>query len=169
MFFGSFPDQKVLLGVLKMARFTRMACLVIGFTLISPFFLAADLWAFTITEKKIFKEGPYSFQMEVQIKGSGSLKKKAKMTSLKVKIKNGKASSDILRVKAIRNYTESKVLSDIETRGYPISPGQWVTKYYRLPKKNQPFLGEKGYVEIAFENFVIQFMPRGRKFQGPMK
>ena len=153
-----------------MARFTRMACVVIGFTLISPFFLAADLWAFsTITEKKIFKEGPYSFQIEIQIKGSGSFKKKAKMTSLKVKIKNEKASSDILRVKAIRNYTEPKVYSDIETRGYPISPGQWVTKYYRLPKKNQPFLGEKGYVEIAFENFVIHFMPRVKKFQGPMK
>lgn len=153
-----------------MARFTRMACWVIGFTLLPPFFLAADLWAFrTIAEKKIFKEGPYSFQMEVQIKGSGSLKKTAKMTSLKVKIKNEKVSPDTLRVKAIRNYTEPKVFSEIETRGYPVSPGQWVTKYYRLPKKNRPVLGEKGYIEIAFEKFVIRFMPRERKFQGPMK
>jgi len=152
-----------------MGRFIRIACVVMGVTLISPLFLAADLWAFSIIEKKIFKEGPYSFQMEVQVHGSGSFRKKAQMTSLKVKIKNEKVSSEILQVKAIRNYTEPKVYSDIETRGYPISPGQWVTKYYRLQKKNQPLLGEKGYVEIAFENFVIHFRPRERKFQGPVK
>ncbi len=131
---------------------------------------AGDLLAFSINETRIFSTGPYAFKMEISINGTGSLKKRPlKMTSLKVKMKNDRASSEILRVKTIRAFTVEKVYQDIETQGFTISPAQWVTKYYRLRKEKQPTFSERGYIEIAFENFTIQFNPRERKFQGPIK
>lgn len=132
--------------------------------------LSADLWAFTIIQASNFKEGSYTFKMEVQVSGRGAVKKvPLRMTSLKVKIKNEKASSGVLKVHAIRAYLEPKVYRDLETLGYSISPGQWVTKFYRLRKEKQPLLGEEGHIEIAFENFTIRFNPRERKFHGPLK
>jgi hypothetical protein len=53
--------------------------------------------------------------------------------------------------------------------GYSIPPGNWGTKYYRLPKAKQPILSTDGYIQISFENFSIQFNPRARKFEGPLK
>ncbi len=118
----------------------------------------------------MFSEGPYLFKMEVQVYGSGSPKKNPMpMTSLKVKIKNDRASSKPLVVKSIRAYLDPQIYQDIETKGYPISPAQWVTKYYRLPKRNQPLMGEQASIEIAFDTFTIRFKPRERKFQGPIK
>ena len=129
-----------------------------------------DLWAFTIIEKTIVQESPCAFKMEVQVYGRGNLRKgPVRMTSLKVKIKNEQASPQILKVKTIRIYPEPKIYTDIETRGYSISHGKWVTKFYRLPKEKQPILENNGYVEIGFENFAIQFNPRERKFEGPLK
>jgi hypothetical protein len=108
--------------------------------------------------------------MEIFFNGTGSLKKwPLKMTSLKVKMKNDRASSETLRVKTIRTYINEKAYQDIDTQGFTVSPGQWVTKYYRLRKEKQPTLSEHGYIEIAFENFTIQFYPRERKFVGPNK
>jgi hypothetical protein len=83
-------------------------------------------------------------------------------------MKNEKASSEALKVKTIRVYIAPTVFRDIETREFSVAPGQWVTKYFRLRKEVQPLLGEKGYVEIAFETFSIQFHPRERKFHGPV-
>ena len=125
--------------------------------------------AFSASEAKLFHHGPFAFKMELSITGNGSLKKSnpIPITSLKIKVKNEKASSEILKIKAIRVYIAPTVFRDIETREFTVSPGQWVTKYFRLRKEVQPLLGEKGYVEIAFENFSIQFNPRERKFQGP--
>jgi len=143
-------------------------------TTVSVFFLAMllvnELWAFSINETRIFSSGPYVFKMEIYFNGTGSSKKSPlKMTSLKVKMKNDRASSDILRVKTIRAYINEKVYQDIETQGFTVSPGQWVTKYYRLRKEKQPTFNERGYIEIAFDNFTVQFHPRERKFQGPLK
>jgi hypothetical protein len=91
------------------------------------------------------------------------------MTSLKVKIKNDRASSNTLLVKSIRAYLQPQVYQDMETKGYPITPAQWVTKYYRLPKNKQPFLGEGAFIEIAFATFSLRFRPGERKFEGPIK
>ena len=154
----------------NMVRFSRIALLVLGFTLFVPLILPADLWAFTIIETHNFKEGPYIFKMEVQVSGRGSIKKTPiRITSLKVKIKNEKANSEILKVKTIRVYTDERVYSDIETRGYSVAPNQWVTKYYRLRKEKQPALSDKGFIEINFENFTVLFSPRERKFLGPFR
>ena len=124
-----------------------------------------------MTKSQIFTEGDYTFQMELQIYGSNVAKKKIpfKMSSLKVKIKNRRASSDILKVHAIRAHLNPNAHQDIETKGYPISPGQWVTKYYRLPKGKRPIIGEQGFIEIAFEHFTIRFNPRDLTFQGPVR
>jgi hypothetical protein len=133
------------------------------------FFLPSPAKAlFTITETQIFSTGPYAFKLQIQVNGHGNFKKPpVTLTSVKVKIKNDRASSDILKVKAIRAYLASNVFQDIETAAYPISPGQWVTKFYRIPKGKRPLLSEKSYVEITFEGFAIQFYPKERKFQGP--
>ena len=153
-----------------MIRFLRVAFMALGFTLFLQMIPLPDLWAFTIIEKKIVKESPYAFKMEVQVYGRGNLKKgPVKMTSFKVKIKNEKAGSEILKVKTIRLYPGPTIARDVETVGYSISPGKWVTKYYRLGKDKQPILSDQGYIEISFENFAIQFNPRERKFQGPLK
>jgi len=159
------PGQEQSLG-----RSFRIICFSLGLTLFWPIALPANLWAFSISETKIFAEKPYAFKLEVQMSGKGSLKKgDIRMSSLKVKIKNEKASSGGLKVKTIRAYLQPKVYRDIETLGYSISPGQWVTKFYRLRKEKQPLLGDGGHIEIAFENFNIQFNPRERKFSGPLK
>jgi len=133
-------------------------------------FWASDLKAFSSTETTTFHQGPFAFKIEISVKGNGSLKKQYPLpiTSVKLKMKNERASSEVLRVKTIRIYSTPNVFRDVETREFTISPGQWVTKYFRLRKESQPLLGEKGYIEITFENFVIQFHPRERKFYGPV-
>ena len=134
------------------------------------FFFLPDLWAFTITEKAIFSEGPYLFNMEVQVSGRGSAKKRPmEMTSLKVKIKNDRTSSKILEVKSIRVYPQPQIHQDLETNGYPITPAKWATKYFRLSKKKHIFLGEEAFIEVIFDTFTVKFKPWDRKFQGPIK
>ena len=152
-----------------MTRLGRPRWLALAIFLFLPIFLIPDLWAFSLTENKMFSEGPYLFKMEVEVNGRGSPKKSPmRMTSLKVKIKNDRASSRSLTVKSILAYLDPQIYQDIETKGYPITPAQWVTKYYRLPKGKQPLLGEQASIEIAFDTFIIRFNPRDRKFQGPM-
>ncbi len=153
-----------------MGRLLRTAGLVGGFALFLQMAWPGNLGAFFISETRTFQEGLYTFKMEVQVYGRGNMKKNPiRITSLKVKIKNEKASSQILRVKAIRAYSEPQMHSDIETRGYTISPAQWVTKFYRLPKTHQPLLSNEGFFQIDFENFAIRFNPRNRQFLGPGK
>jgi hypothetical protein len=132
--------------------------------------MASEGQAFSTSDSKVFHHGSFAFKIEISITGNGSLKKAnpIPITSVKLKVKNEKASSELLKVKTIRVYLAPSVFRDIETREFSISPGQWVTKYFRLRKEVQPLLGEKGYVEIAFENFSIQFNPRERKFNGPV-
>ena len=126
------------------------------------------LLAFTIIEKKTFNEGPFLFKLEVQVYGTGSAKKiPLRVNSVKVKIKNERASSKVLQVKAVRAYHDSKVFRDIETKGYSVIPGQWVTKYFRFPKDTRPLLGEEGFFQVVFEDFTINFRPKERKFQKP--
>ncbi len=153
-----------------MPRFRRVSvfAVLLGFFL-SVFFIS-ELGAFSASESKLFHQGPFAFKVEISLTGDGSLKKAAPLpiTSLKLKMKNEKASSEVLRVKTIRVYLAPSVFRDIETREFSVSPGQWVTKYFRLRKEVQPLLGEKGYVEIGFEHFSIQFYPRERKFHGPV-
>jgi len=91
------------------------------------------------------------------------------MTSVKIKIKNDRASSQVLKVKAIRAYLASNVFQDIETAGYPVTPGQWVTKFYRFSKGKRPLLSERSYILVTFEGFSIRFYPRERKFRAPEK
>jgi hypothetical protein len=144
--------------------------MALGLTISLQTILFADLWAFTVIEKKNFREGSLPFKMEVQVYGRGNLKKgPITMSSLKVKIKNEKAGPENLKVKTIRVYAQPNVYLDLETLGYSISPRQWVTKYYRLKKNKQFILNESGYIEIIFENFSILFNPRQRNFQGPLK
>jgi hypothetical protein len=144
--------------------------MALGLTIFLQTILFADLRAFTVVETKNFREGSLTFKMEVQVYGRGNLKKgPITMSSLKVKMKNEKAGPENLKVKTIRVYAEPNVYMDLETLGYPISPRQWVTKYYRLKKNKQFIMKESGYIEIAFENFTILFNPRQRNFQGPLK
>jgi hypothetical protein len=128
------------------------------------------LFAFTIIEKKTFNEGPFLFKLEVQVYGSGSAKKiPLRVNSVKVKIKNERASSKALGVKAVRAYRDSQLFQDIDTKGFPVAPGQWVTKYFRFPKDTRPQLGGEGFFQVIFEDFTITFSPRERKFLGPLK
>jgi len=132
--------------------------------------LCPDASAFTVIESRIFADGPYLFKLEVQVYGSGSSKKlPLRVNSVKVKIKNERASSKTLEVKAVRAYLDPQVYRDIETVGYPVTPGQWVTKYYRLSKEKRPLLGEQGFIQIVFDGFTIAFNPKERKFHGPVK
>ena len=153
-----------------MTRFRRISvsAVLLGFFL--SLFMTSEGWAFSASESKLFHHGPFAFKVEISLSGNGSLKKTnpIPITSLKLKIKNEKASSEALKVKTIRVYFAPSVFRDIETREFSVSPGQWVTKYFRLRKEVQPLLGEKGYVEIGLENFSIQFNPRERKFSGPV-
>ena len=152
-----------------MTRFRRISVFAIPLVFFLSLFITSELRAFSASESKIFRQGPFAFKLEISLTGNGSLKKSppTPITSLKLKVKNEKASSEALKVKAIRVYIAPTVFRDIETREFSVVPGQWVTKYFRLRKEVQPLLGEKGYVEIAFETFSIQFYPRERKFHGP--
>jgi hypothetical protein len=153
-----------------MVRVLRFALIALGIALFVPLVLTADLRAFTIVETGKFKEGLYTFRMEVQVNGGGSVKKPPfRITSLKVKIKNERASSGILKVKTIRVYREPAVYTEIETRGFSVVPSQWVTKYYRLRKDKQPFVSDKGFIEISFESFTVIFNPRERRFLPPFR
>jgi len=142
-----------------------------GLALILQMAQPNSLLAFSIVKSNVFTDGDQTFQVEIQISGSKVGKKKVpfKMSSLKVKIKNKRASSELLKVRAIRAYLSPHAHQDIETKGYPVSPGQWVTKYYRLPKEKRPIIGEEGYIEIDFEHFILRFNPRDRSFQGPAR
>jgi hypothetical protein len=153
-----------------MVRLLKNAFFALGLLFLLQISFSSDLQAFSIAETKIIREGPYTLKLEIQVSGPGKLRKNPiQISSLKVKIKNERASSEVLKVKAIRAYQEPKIYKDIETAGYPISPGQWVTKYFRLPKGKKFFLNDQGFIEIVFENFTIQFSPRERKFKGPLK
>lgn len=126
--------------------------------------------AVSIKESRIFSNGPYAFKMEIQLNGNGHFKKPpVAMTSVKIKIKNDRASSEVLKLRAVRAYIDPTVFQDIETGGYSINPGQWVTKFYRLPKGKRPLLTERSYLDISFEGFSIRFYPRDRKFRMPEK
>ena len=148
----------------------RTIPLALALSFLLPMALSTDLSAFTVIESRIFAEGPFLFKIEVQVYGGGTVKKPPlRVNSVKIKIKNERASSRTLEVKAVRAYLDPQVYQDIETRGYPITPGQWVTKYYRLSKEKRPLLGEQGFIQIVFDGFTITFNPKERKFQGPMK
>jgi len=153
-----------------MTRFRRVAASALLLLFLLPLFLTSELWAFSASASQLFHQGPFAFKVEISLSGNGSLKRTNPLpiTSLKIRMKNEKASSEVLKVKAIRLYTTPSVFRDIETREFSVSPGQWVTKYFRLRKEVRPILGEKGYIEVTFENFSIQFDPRERKFQGPV-
>lgn len=147
-----------------------MILLVLAGGLLWQMAFSPNLSAFTIIEKKVFKEGPFLFKLEVQVYGTGSAKKTPlRVNSVKVKIKNERASSQPLEVKTVRVYLKPQVFRDLETRGYPVSPGRWVTKYYRLTKEKRPLLGEQGFIHIAFNGFAVTFSPKKRTFQGPLK
>jgi len=153
-----------------MIRFLRIAGMALGCSLFAALILSANLWAFNVVEASHFQQGPYTFKMEIQVNGRGSVKKAPyRITSLKVKIKNERASSEILKVKTVRVYTDPLVYTDIETKGFPVSPTQWVTKYYRLRKEKQPLVSDKGFIEIAFENFTVIFSPQERTFLPPVR
>ena len=156
---------------LNLARLLRSIGICLLMACFLQMALPANLQAFSIAKSKIFTEGDYTLQMEIQIAGRTVGKKRVpfKLSSLKVKIKNKRASTDVLEVQAIRVHLSANAHQDMETKGYPISPGQWVTKYYRLPDEKRPIIGEQGYIEIAFEHFTIRFNPRDRTFQGPVK
>jgi hypothetical protein len=150
----------------KMVRIGKIAVIALGLALLLPLSWPGDLRAYTITEKSVFSQGPYSFQMEIQIHGSGNINKSPlHMTSLKVKIRNERASTAPLHIKTIRAYIDPKVYNDIETRGYPIKRGNWVTKFYRLRKAQQPSLNDQGFIEIGLDGFIVRFSPRQRQFQ----
>jgi hypothetical protein len=158
---GSREDESV-------HRILKTIGLFLGLFFIFQMAFSPGLWAFTIIERKTFNQGPLLFMLEVQVYGSGSSKKiPLRVNSVKVKIKNERASSKALEVKAVRAYLDLQVFQDLETRSYPVSPGQWVTKYYRFPKEKRPSLGEKGFIQITFNGFTLAFNPRERKFQGP--
>jgi hypothetical protein len=154
-----------------MSRWLARIGIGLGFILLLEMIQPHPLPAFSIAKANIFTEGAYTFHLEVRVSGHNLAKKRMplKMSSLKVKIKNKRASSEILKVRAIRAYLSPNAHQDIETKGYPISPGQWVTKYYRLPEEKRPIIGEQGYIEIVFEHFTVRFNPRDRTFQGPLK
>ncbi len=152
-----------------MHRLLKAICILLALFFLSQMAFSPSLLAFTIIEKRTFNEGPLLFMLEVQVYGSGSSRKiPMRVNSVKVKIKNERASSKVLEVKAVRAYLEPQVFQDLETRGYPVSPGQWVTKYYRFPKEKRPLLGEKGFIQIAFDGFTLTFNPKERKFLGPL-
>jgi hypothetical protein len=148
----------------------RPVLIAAGALLALFFFTISDLWAISVSESRIFAEGPYLFKVEVQVGVRGRVKSNPlQMTSFKLKIKNDRASSKTLVVKAIRAYLQPQVYQDIETGGFSVTPAQWVTKFYRLPKAKQPLLRDESRIEIVFEDFAIRFNPRDRKFQGPIK
>lgn len=153
-----------------MAHGLRSVLITAGALFTLVFFTVCDLWAISVSESRIFAEGSYLFKVEVQVNVRGRVKRNPfQMTSLKLKIKNDRASSKTLVVKTIRAYLQPQIYQDIETGGFSVTPAQWVTKFYRLPKAKQPLLREDSHIEIVFEDFAIRFNPKDRKFQGPIK
>ena len=149
-----------------MVRPLSKALFALGLLGFMPIGFSSDLQAFSVAETQMFRQDRYIFKLEVQAAGPGKLRREMiQLSSLKVKIKNERASSEVLKVKAIRAFQEPPIFKDIETRSFSISPGQWVTKYYRLSKGRKPFLSERGFIAIVFENFTIQFSPQERKFK----
>lgn len=153
-----------------MTRFCRASLSVLFFFFLLSLFTASELLAFSTSASRLFHREPLAFRIEISLSGDGNLKKPKPLSisSLKIKVKNEKASPEALKVKAIRIYTTPGVFRDVETQEFSISPGQWVTRHFRMRKPVQPVLGEKGYVEVVFEKFSIQFYPREKKFQGPV-
>lgn len=149
----------------------KVGCILGGCLLVLQLFFPGSAQAlFTINETKIFSSGPYAFKVEIQVNGNGNFKKPpVSLTSIKIKIKNDRASSDVLKVKAIRAYLSPDIFQDIETAGFPVTPGQWVTKFYRLSKGKRPLLTDKSHIQISFDGFSVQFFLRERRFQGPAK
>jgi len=163
-------SSKDLSGGTRLIRRLGILCAAFAAFFSLQIVLSPGLPAFTIIENKVFTEGPFQFRLEVQVYGRGSAKKlPMSVSSVKVKIKSEKRSSETLEVKAVRAYLDRQVFQDLETKGYPVTPGQWVTKYYRFPRGKRPLLGEQGYVQVAFDGFTITFSPRERKFLGPLK
>lgn len=143
--------------------------LILGITLLFQLIFNVELLAYSITENKIFAIGPYAFKLEIQVSGPGNLKKGSSLTvsSLKVKIKNDRASSQDLKVKAIRIFQEPMVYQDVETKAFIIPPGKWTTKYFRLSRRSNHPITSQGFISIEFENFSIRFRLWEKKFQGP--
>lgn len=144
--------------------------LILGITFLFQFFFNTELLAYSISESKIFAVGPYAFKLEIQISGQGNLKKSSSLSvsSLKIKIKNDRASSQDLKVKAIRIFQDSTLYKDIETKAFAISPGKWTTKYFRLSRRGNHSLTPQGFISIEFENFSVRFRLWEKKFQGPI-
>ena len=167
------PNQRASLGFPGEGFVHRL--LKATFIILALFFFlqmafCPGLFAFTIIEKKTFNEGPFLFKLEFQVYGSGSAKKiPMRVNSVKVKIKNERASSKILDVKAVRAYRDGQLFQDIDTKGFPVGPGQWVTRYFRFPKDTRPLMGSEGFFQVVFEDFTITFSPRERKFLGPQR
>ncbi len=151
-----------------MVRLRKASAIILALALI--LISGSELQAFSITERKNYIAGPYTFTLEVQLYGKGRLLKKNPITvsSLKVKVKNERASSEPLKIKTVRAFYDPAVYSDIETTGFFVAPGNWVTKYYRLRKAKRPTLTEQGFIEITFQDFCLRFNPRDKKFQGPI-
>lgn len=164
-----FPLSKNLLGQLNSPW--EKICFLLGTIIFGQLIFAPPLMAYSVAENKIFAIGPYAFKLELQVAGKGSFKKNPALpvSSLKVKIKNERASSEILKLKAIRIFQEAEVYQDIETQGFIISPGKWVTKFYRLSRRVNVLVTKRGFIAMEFENFSIRFYPWEKKFQGPLE
>ncbi len=143
--------------------------LISGITFLFLLIFNKTVSAYSVTESKIFAIGPYAFKLEIHISGKGSFKKSSMLpvSSLKIKIKNDRASSQDLKVKAIRIFQEPTVHQDIETKAFVIPPGNWKTKYFRLSRRGHHFITPQGFIAVEFENFSIRFRLWERKFQGP--
>lgn len=141
--------------------------LLLGIIFLLPLMFNNELFAYSVTESKIFAVGSYAFKLEIQISGKGNLKKSSSLpiSSLKIKIKNDRASSQDLKVKAIRIFREPMVYQDVETKAFVIPPGNWTTKYFRLSRRGKHSITPQGFVSIEFENFSIHFRVWERKFQ----
>jgi len=143
--------------------------LILGITFLFQFIFNPDLLAYSVAESKIFAVGPYAFKLEIQISGKGNLKKSSSLpvSSLKIKIKNDRASSQALKVKAIRIFQEPMVYQDVETKAFVVPPGKWTTKYFRLSRRSNHSITPQGFISIEFDNFSVRFRLWERKFQGP--
>lgn len=141
--------------------------LLLGITFLFQLMFNNELFAYSVTESKIFAVGPYAFKLEIQISGKGNLKKSSSLpiSSLKIKIKNDRASSQDLKIKAIRIFQEPMVHQDVETKAFIIPPGKWATKYFRLSRRGNHSITTQGFISIEFENFSVRFQVWERKIQ----
>ncbi len=123
-----------------MVRLLKNAFFALGLLFLLQISFSSDLQAFSIAETKIFREGPYTLKLEIQVSGPGKLRKNPiQISSLKVKIKNERASSEVLKVKAIRAYQEPKIYKDIETRGLPHLPRTVGDEIFPLTQRKETF------------------------------